>query len=750
MNIKASGKEKSGSNKWLFKIITLSIPLIFLLLIEGGLRLVSYGDNLSLFTENPIEGYEDYLIVNPIVGKKYFQKFEYSLPPNDIFLKKKAEGTFRIFVMGSSTVVGFPYSYNLMFSRILHKRLEETYPNKHIEVINTAITAVNSFTLRDFGRQIRKYEPDAVLIYAGHNEFYGAFGVGSNESMSKSRFLTRLHLYLIDFRVYQLIRNIASSTIGKIAAAKSEQVHGTLMKRIVGNSNIEYNSDEYKLALKNYEENMGDLIRWLSEDEIPVFLSNLVSNVKDIRPLSSVSTGTNDEAGKVFSKAAQAYNMADYDVAYELFYKAKDLDAVRFRASEDINQIILKLSEEYKTYAVPMLSSFQSHSSHNLIGNNLLTEHVHPNIDGSFLMADAFYSEIIKSEVAGNIEENEIHSTDYIKQNWGYTELDILLAYHRVANIKHYWPFVPINANIPDYLKTYRPVSKLDSIAIKAIRDPELSITDLRLDLAKSYSAAGNFPAAYYEYEAILYTNPYLAINYRDAAGILINLGDLPLALKYFKKSLEYEKSFYASYRMGEIYLIKADYENAISSFKQAFESAADDNDKIKILGKLYIAYSYIKLPKEAVAIAAKLKENNAGEYLSIPPENYSYYNYIPFKTSPQISTAKQFISERKLSEALSTLESSLKIYDSHIARELMGEIYLEMGENKMALTQFNRVYSEFCFDSQFLTKIIKLNIDLGEYDEAESQLKKLKTNDPNSGSTQMLTNMLLQAQQTN
>ena len=108
-----SNRENSRSRKRLLKFITLSVPLIILMLLEGGLRLVSYGDNLNLFINNPTEGYENYLMLNPKVGKKYFQKLEYTSPPNDIFLKKKAQSTFRIFVMGSSTVVGFPYSYNL-------------------------------------------------------------------------------------------------------------------------------------------------------------------------------------------------------------------------------------------------------------------------------------------------------------------------------------------------------------------------------------------------------------------------------------------------------------------------------------------------------------------------------------------------------------------------------------------------------------------------------------------------------------
>ena len=742
-----SNRENSRSRKRLLKFITLSVPLIILMLLEGGLRLVSYGDNLNLFINNPAEGYENYLMLNPKVGKKYFQKLEYTSPPNDIFLKKKAQSTFRIFVMGSSTVVGFPYSYNLMFSRILHKRLEDSFPDKNIEVINTAITAINSFTLRDYTKEIIKYDPDAIVLYAGHNEFYGAFGIGSNESMSKSHRLTQLHLYLMDVRFYQLIRNITNSILQKIASSNSNQVHGTLMKRIVAKKSILNNSEEYQSAMESYEQNMGDLIRKFNKQNIPVFLSEVISNVKDIVPLSSVSTGTEDEAWELYGKAVKAYNTADYENAQKFFYEAKDVDGVRFRASEDVNLIINDLSQEYDTYLVPMLDYFKAKSPHQIIGNTLLTEHVHPNIKGGFLMAEAFYSEILKSGIIGDSVESYTYPSEYYQLNWGYTRLDSLLANHRIDNLKNYWPFVSAEANLHDYRLSYSPNSKLDSIAFLAFKDPEQYIDEMRLELAKEYTRKGDHSAAYKEYEALLRSNPYLAVNYRDAASSLINLGHLPLALKYYRKSLEYDRSFYALYRIGEIYLIKSDYSNAIKSFKDAFSMATEDSDKIKVLGKLYISYMYGGQKDNAEAIAQKLNENNASQYLRIPPRTYTYNNYIPFKTRNQINSALQMMSESKYSDAIFMLEGSLEIYDSHMAHKYLGEAYLKTGNRHKALYHLKIVYSEFLFDPKFLSSLIFLNISVNELHEAGELLNELKGIDPNFSTINTITQLLSQTQ---
>lgn len=698
--------------KLLFRIMTLAFPFILLLLLEGGLRLASYGDRLDLFIPVPRDGYEHYLMANPDVGKKYFQVFQSDAPANDIFLKKKPKSTFRIFVMGSSTVVGFPHEDNLMFSRILHLRLREAYPEKHIEVINTAITAINSFTLADFAPQIAKYEPDAVLVYAGHNEFYGAFGVGSNESMSKSLAFTSLHLQLMDLRFYQLLRNLTASVIGKMSGDNSDETKGTLMKRIVADRTISLGSEKYELAMKRYRQNMDNLLNVFGKRGIPVFLSQVISNVKDIQPFSALSTGQEDDALRSFNRASLSYRLGNYQEARDLFYEAKELDGVRFRASEEVNHIIHELSEEYELYEIPMMAYFQEKSPHGIIGNNLLTEHVHPNPWGNFLMADAFFAAILESGLLGSPDTSNLHTSEYHMRNWGYTALDTLLAHHRITNLSKQWPFVPADAESRDYRSTYRPVSELDSLAFRAMVDPDLSLAELRLDLAMRYQDQGNHREAFEEFNALLYTSPYLAVNYRDAASSLIWLGDLPLALDYFRQSLELEPSSYAHFRMGEIYLIKGDYVSAKSSFESAFSLSDDETEKLKIMGKIYMATRYGGQEKDARALEKQLKKYGAERYLQIPPRTYTYLNYIPFKTRSQVADALQMLKEKRTGEALAILEKSLDIYDSHVARRYLGEIYLQEGKIREAKQEFERVYEEFRFDPDFLSlnKLISNN----------------------------------------
>jgi tetratricopeptide (TPR) repeat protein len=738
---KISKREVSSKQKQLFKIIAGIIPILFLLIFEGVLRLAGYGDNLNLFIQNPTKGYEKYMMVNPEVGKKYFQKFEYTAPANDIFLAEKPDNTFRIFVMGSSTVYGFPYERNLMFSRILHKQLEDAYPDKKIEMVNTAITAINSFTLLDFTKQILKYKPDAVLIYAGHNEFYGAFGIGSNETMSRNRELTQLNIALMDIRIYQLIRNIISGVSQKIGKNKNE-VHGTLMKRMVASKDILLHSEEYNIAMERFRQNMSDILEKNQKKKVPVFLSEVISNVRGMEPFNSVAKDTLEAAIDVFKKAKAEEENGDFGKALQLYYKAKDLDCIRFRASEDVNRIINELAVEYKANRIPMLDWFQSNSPNKLIGDNLLTEHVHPNIKGNFLMAEAFFTGIVKSGLLGNPSKNEIHPAEYSMKNYGYTVLDSLVAIHRVGMLRGNWPFVKEGGEEFNYLQIYQPVSYLDSIAFWSVEDPSVLIGESRLDLARKYEKSGQIAKAFKEYDALLRTNPYISVNYRDAVTCLLQLGDLPLALKYLEKSLEYEESFFAYFRMGEIYQIMGDYNNSIKNFEKSFSLAPDDQ-KTNILGKTLISCVYGNKKDQGNAIAKELKKVNATQYFKIPQKKYLFNNYIPYQTKEQVNRAKELIDENKSDEALTELETSLHIYDSHIANRLIGEIYFNRQNIEKASSYFEKIYDQFKFDSRFLHDLALIYNMKNDYEKAGKCFQEIKEIDPGYEQLKQLSEIL-------
>lgn len=60
--------------------------------------------------------------------------------------------------------MGFPYPNNISFQRMLKYQLQKTNPDKDIEIINLALTAINSYTFYDFAQELVHFEPDAILF----------------------------------------------------------------------------------------------------------------------------------------------------------------------------------------------------------------------------------------------------------------------------------------------------------------------------------------------------------------------------------------------------------------------------------------------------------------------------------------------------------------------------------------------------------------------------------------------------------
>src|SRR5262249_10210093 len=87
-------------------------------------------------------------------------------------------GTYRIFVLGESAAQGHPdpaYS----FARCLEVLLQDRYPNSRFEVINTAMTAINSHVIRLIGKDCASRQGDLWVVYMRHNEVVGPFGPGT-------------------------------------------------------------------------------------------------------------------------------------------------------------------------------------------------------------------------------------------------------------------------------------------------------------------------------------------------------------------------------------------------------------------------------------------------------------------------------------------------------------------------------------------------------------------------------------------
>ena len=731
----------SKSRQRVFSIIAITLPVVFLILLELILRLSGYGDNHSLFVNHRIKDLEKYYEVNPEIGKKYFNKMGYSAPAMDMFLKKKPDDVFRIFAMGSSSVVGFPYDNNLMFTRILHERLRDAYPGKKLEMVNTAITAINSFTLADFMPQIVEQKPDAILIYAGHNEFYGAFGAGSNEALFHSPVMIRMHLALLNYKVYQLTVNTVGKIVGIFGSGNSAEIkHGTLMTRMIKDADITYGSKKYKEGIQNFEQNLDAMLSLAKKNNVQVFISDLVSNLRDLKPFKSIATAELKGAEEYYELAKKLEAQGDIQKAKENYILARNYDCIRFRASSDINSIIQKLADKYQAHFVPTVDLFAKNSPNGIVGNNLLTEHLHPNIPGQFLLAESFYKEITQSKlIAPEINLSTEKSYKGFIQDYGYSNLDYMIGKHRVTNLSYHWPFVDESKGSVDYRQIYKPVGIVDSLAFTVMAKLSLSLPEAHMRLCEMYMKRGDLLNTFREYNSLTKINPYWSLNFRKAGDCLLQMNDLARALTFYERSTDYgQGTFYAHFRAGEICLIKNDLESALRHFQKSQETATAE-EKQKSLLKIYQTLTYLNRTEEGKEIAAYLKKTNPNQPLRFPPRIGSYMDYIPSEVKNNVDAAKDAMSRKDDDKAIELLLTSMEIRETSVVYRLLGELYLKKQEFEKSQQFFAKAYPDFQFDPTFLNSLIRTDLSCQKYDEARRALEQLKRVDPNYPSIKML-----------
>jgi lysophospholipase L1-like esterase len=378
--------KKTRTPFW-FYIVLAAIPLVFFIMLELALRIFNYGDDYTQWVKIS----ETKLVLNPDYTRKFFfttRSVPYS--NGDVFDINKKEGSFRVFILGGSSAAGFPYTPNGDFGRYLQKRLEIIYPDRVIEVVNLAITAINSYTLRDLIPGVIEQHPDLVIIYAGHNEFYGALGAGSMESVGSSRSIVNTVVFLNNFKITQLVRNSLKFFSSLLTSDDDKTRGGTLMARMAKEQLIPYKSDIYNYGIEQFTGNMRDILEMTKEAGVPVILSTLASNLKDQPPFISVREGNYPPAEEIFKEAEKFFAEGKFEEAESLYVYAKDLDALRFRASEEINRIIIKMSKEFNYPLADIAAVFNNESPAGIVGNNLMTDHLHPDLAGYQLMGKAF------------------------------------------------------------------------------------------------------------------------------------------------------------------------------------------------------------------------------------------------------------------------------------------------------------------------------------------------------------------------
>lgn len=517
--------------RWFYAVI-ISIPILFFIFLEIGLRIGHYGTAWEVFTELSSQ-YPGILGFNPEIMAKYFPNLKNKpTPVFDGFERDKSANSIRIFVLGESSAAGWPYIPNASFPRVIKQKLELLYPDRKIEVINLGVSAVCSYTIRDILPDVLRQKPDAILIYTGHNEYYGALGAASTQSFGKYRRLVNFVLWLQGFRTVQLVQNTIKSIAG-IAAGGDEGQNGneTLMAKVVGENTIGLGSELYQSGLSQFEGNMEDIIQDCKGAGVPVIIGNLACNLKDLKPFMPL--GGKDAALSLYNRAQSLLAEGKTFEARALFVKAKDADALRFRAPSEINRIIKKLADKYLLPLVDLDSILSARSTTGIIGNDLMVDHLHPNVGGYRIMGLAFCNKLLSTGILPvptvKMQDSQIDSLQAVR--FPFTTLDSVVAAMRIRILTGSYPFVPKGS--PNLLtRDFKPANYLDSLAIMVV-ERDLSLEEAHYRNADINLEKGDWEGFEKEIRVLIADRPMNPVHYEKIVTGLIQTGQLDRAMKY-------------------------------------------------------------------------------------------------------------------------------------------------------------------------------------------------------------------------
>jgi len=415
--------------KWLLRLVlAVAAPTVILGGLEGLLRLVGVGYPTGFFLDVP----ESRSVMgNPRFAWRVFRPSIARTPLLLSFPAQKAAGTVRIFILGGSAAAGTPES-TFHFGQILQAMLRHRYPHTRFEVINAAMTAINSHTVREIARNCAARQPDVFVVYMGNNEVVGPYGPGGGFApFSPSLTTIRLSLWAKSTRTGQLLAGLLGGLGDRQPAG------GWRGMEMADRAGVGPDDPRLENVYRHLRANLADICQAAHDASAKVVLCTVAVNLRDCPPFASrhraglsdadearfqrfFDAGVARNSAGNLAAAVDAYQqalavdgchgethfrlarcleaLARADEARRSYVRARDCDALRFRADSRINETIRQFAAEARGKAdlVDFERELAKHpaSPNGIPGDALFYEHVHLRFEGNYALAAAVFRKV--------------------------------------------------------------------------------------------------------------------------------------------------------------------------------------------------------------------------------------------------------------------------------------------------------------------------------------------------------------------
>jgi tetratricopeptide (TPR) repeat protein len=289
-----------------------------------------------------------------------------------------------------------------------------------------------------------------------------------------------------------------------------------------------------------------------------------------------VSTPTLPPADRVFREARQAEDDGNRAEARQLFERARDLDALRFRAPGEFNSIIRSVARETGAHYVPIDEAFAAAAPDGIPGSELFWEHLHPNQKGYHLMGRVFFESLSRAGFLGRIADTtRLRAWPAYLAGMELTEFDQRFAWHQIRSVTASWPFV-VREDPSGYPRNYRPTTAADSAAFDVVILHRAAWPLAKFNLAAYYRSRGELQLALAEYRGLMRDQPENSTVPVYAADLFMQVSDFGPARPLLERAYAIEPSAFTCYALGHLEVETKHPQRAIQLLEQAQQFRAD------------------------------------------------------------------------------------------------------------------------------------------------------------------------------
>ncbi len=597
----------SLKKEFFFSVIPTLLILAAVVALEVILRYTMPSFDNPFVSEVTIAG-EEWYKVNRRYLSKYFPEERTAIIPEMrpvLFRKNKGPNVVRVFCLGESSMFGTPYEMTANIPAVVRKQLRHLYPEKDIEVINLGASAINSNVVLAIAERLPQYDPDLILIYLGHNEFYGPDGVGA--SFLQRTFPSSIPwVYeLRDIRIFQVLQRFV-----QMFGTSDANDHRNLMETVSQNTRIPLASPQAERIFRLFRDNLTKIIGLFQEEHVPVIVSDVTSNL-NFPPFVSDTLSTIANWSPFCTSIQASYANRNYKTVldtllpllrldstnafiqfwlgktYEAIEKpgmafphllaARDNDLLKFRAPLEIDRIIQQVTAKA---GVPFISSdslFSALSPGGIADTNLFWEHLHPNARGYYDIASLFVSKIQDMNLKALAP---FHLLQAQKLSWNTDSLSICwldLAYADISmrNLTTHWPF-----------SNYRSKAVVIEHAEPELQQIAWNVYTYKLGWSEAcYKSALFFQRSHQNrqaqttYEALLEDFPSDFYAHYLLAVLLKETGREQMSVTHYQRSIQLNPSYpYPKIDLGLLFINGGDPDKAINQLESALRLTRDKN----------------------------------------------------------------------------------------------------------------------------------------------------------------------------